>query len=203
MSGASKQDLGILATQGRLALTENPLLREWTKLRGATEAQGIHDALVHHAAELPNGEPLPHGYEYLKINRGAASAPYTDRIGGEFEHALDPKFVQDTFTRDGADPFIRESENGTARLVVPSTVKKVLEGRQVSQPGMLYQTPSSVWKHLAIGLRPASFVNISAGNSVLGLFAVGAAAWVYGVAEPGRSEARDAARAARHGRDDA
>lgn len=172
-SNANKQSLGVLAAKGKLAFNQNPILREWSKFRGFTEASQIHDALVQHAAELPKGEPLPKGYEYLKINRGSASAPHLEQVGSQFEHSLDPKFVDNTFTRDGSEDGIAESADGQSRLVVPTKVKTILQGRQVKTAGalyrLLYQQPSSVWKHMVIGLRPASLMNISAGNSILGL----------------------------------
>lgn len=172
LSGTTKQNLGVLARQGKLALHENPLLHEWTKMRGHVEAQQLHDALVEHAAELPKGQPLPQGYEYLKINRGESSASHTEQIGSRFEHAIDPKFVDNTFTRDEHDPDIATGK-GDSRLVVPSKVKEIVADRQVKTPGklyrMLYQKPSSLWKHVIIGLRPASAANITVGNSVLGL----------------------------------
>lgn len=194
VSGSSKQNLGILASKGKLAFQENPLLREWTKMRGHVEAQQLHEALVDHAASLPKGQPLPHGYDYLKINRGEASAPYTEQVGTKFERGLDPKFVDKTFTQDPEDPDIRESDDGKGHLVVPSEVKKIVGDRVVKTPGklyrLLYQQPSSLWKHLIVGLSPKSAVNISVGNSILGAMqgapGHGLAAWVNQVTKGAR-----------------
>lgn len=169
VSGALKRSTLTLARKGMMNVHENTLLHEWTKQRGHVEAQQLHDALVEHAANLPKGQPLPKGYDYLKINRGESSAPYTEREAEGFESRLAPDKM---FTKDEKDETIAESEDGQHRLVVPSEVKKILESRTARAPGKLYklfyQQPSSLWKHLIVGLRPASAVNITVGNSVLG-----------------------------------
>lgn len=170
-SGASKQNLGILASKGTLAFNRNPLDAEFAKFKGFTEAQNLHDAIVRHAAELPDGAPLPHNYQFLKINRGEATAPYLQRVGGEFEHGLEPSFATRTFTTSDRDPEILTNAEGK-RLVVPTSVKRLLENRQASVShsmlGLAYQEATSVWKHMILGLRPATFTNISGGNSILG-----------------------------------
>lgn len=172
-SGASRQNLGVLASQGRLAFNENPLAREYGKFAAFTEAQKLHDALVTHAAELPDGAALPHNYEFLKVNRGESSAPYTQRVGGQFEHGLDPGTSARMFTREVKDPEILRNAEGR-RLVVPSSVKRIVESRQAAAAPsstlhrLLLEHPTSVWKHMVLGLRPGFFGNITVGNSVLG-----------------------------------
>lgn len=170
-SGAAKQNLGILASKGTLAFNRNPLDAEFAKFKGFTEAQNLHDAIVRHAAELPDGAPLPHNYQFLKINRGEATAPYLQRVGGEFEHGLEPSFASRTFTTSARDPEILTNAEGK-RLVVPTSVKRLLENRQASAShsalGLAYQEATSVWKHMILGLRPATFTNITGGNSILG-----------------------------------
>lgn len=189
-SGASKQNLGILASQGRLAFNQNPIAREFMQFKNFTAAQGLHDAIVQHAAELPDGASLPHNYQFLKINRGEATAPYTQRIGGEFEHGLDPGFVGRTFTGDAKDADILKNAEGK-RLVVPSSVKRIVESRQASVPhtalGLAYHHITSLWKHTVLGLRPAFFSNITVGNSILGMLQMapgrhGFAGWLNQVA---------------------
>lgn len=170
-SGASKQNLGVLANRGLLAINQNPLGREFAKFRSHTEGALLHDELVKHAAALPHGEPLPRDYEYLKLNRGEASAPYTEKVAADFEHALAPGTADQMLTRDEAGDIATHPQTGE-RLVVPSEVRRILENKSLTYHGtlhhLLYNQPTSVWKHLVLGLRPAFFGNITIGNSILG-----------------------------------
>lgn len=171
-SGATKQNLGVLANKGLLAINQNPLSREFLRFRNQHEASLLHDELVKHAAALPHGTPLPKDYEYLKLNRGEPGAPYTEKVTAGFEHALDPGTADKMLTKDEASGDIATHPTTGERLVVPSQVRKILENRTLNYNGalhhLLYNQPTSVWKHIILGLRPAFFGNITVGNSILG-----------------------------------
>src|SRR4029077_3175574 len=70
------------------------------------------------------------------------------------------------------------------RLVVPTSVRQILENKSLTYHGGmhrgLYNQPTSVLKHLVLGLRPAFFGNITVGNSILG--ALQMAPGLHGVA---------------------
>ena len=176
-SGAAKRNLGILASKGLLAFGEDPLTPEYMRFARWAEANALHDELVKHAAALPRDVARPPGYEYLKINRGEASAPYTQRVGGDFEqgladeHGLEPGTADRFLTQNNTDRDILTNANGE-RLVVPASVRKILENRTLTYHGalhkLLYGLPTNVWKHLVLGLRPGFFTNITVGNSILG-----------------------------------
>lgn len=171
MPGSSKQNLGVFASKGMINVHADALGNEMRVLANRTEASALHDEIVKHAAELPKGTPLPAGYEYLKLNSGESTAPYTERMSGQFEKGLDPAYSADkVLTHDATDPNIATRHGN--RLIVPSTVRQILESKAVTYNGalqhLLYNQPLSVWKHLVLGLRPMFFGNITVGNSILG-----------------------------------
>lgn len=172
LGGSAKQNLGVLSRRGMLAFNQDPISSELYRFASNTEAGLLHDELTKHAAVLPHGEPLPHGYDYLKLNRGEAAAPYTEQVGAAFEHGLNPGTADAFLTRNEADPLIATDAQGQ-RLIVPSGVRKTLQSRSVTYHGaaqrLLYGHPTSIWKHLVLGLRPAFFGNITVGNSILGM----------------------------------
>lgn len=185
-----KQSRGILASTGNINFHDNALLRDFNTFRGNVGAQLLHDELVKHAAILPKGEPLPHGYEELKLNRGASSLPYTRRVGGTLEHELTPQSTVERVKAAGQrgplpeqTPTVFKNGNPTGqdRLIVPSQVKRLVEDASRTPRSKLahlgYTLPTNVWKHLVLGLRPAFFGNITIGNSILGTLQMAPGRW--------------------------
>ena len=172
--GSTRMNTGKLANRGQLALNENALLKEFVRFKNDTEASLLHDEIVKHAARLPEGEAIPAGYEHLKLNPGEASAPYTERVGGQFEHGLNEPGLADRFLAKANEPETHAlAKDGSGdRLVVPSSVRDILTKNARTTHGVLhaltYGAPTSVWKALVLGLRPGFFGNITIGNSILG-----------------------------------
>jgi hypothetical protein len=170
LPGSAKQNLGTLTSKGLLNFREDPLSREMGLLANRTEAQTLHDELLKHAAQLPKGADLPYGYEPLKVSSSEPGLTYTQRVAGELQHALDPGTADRFLARDLNDPAVATKDGHY--LIVPSEVRRILEDKTLSYSGaarkLLLSQPTSVWKHLVIGLRPMSFFNISVGNSILG-----------------------------------
>jgi hypothetical protein len=168
-----KQSRGILFSKGLINFNDNSLVRDYRSFASQARAQLLHDELVKHAAVVPKGEPIPHGYEELKLNRGQASAPYTQRAAAPLEHELSQPTLRDRLaelSRQHLDEMNPEEQH---RLVVPSQVRKLVEDG-ASRPyrstlrKLAFDQPTNVWKHLILGLRPAFFGNITIGNSILG-----------------------------------
>lgn len=168
-----KQSRGILFSKGLINFNDNSLARDYRSFASQARAQLLHDELVKHAAIVPKGEPIPHGYEELKLNRGQASAPYTLRAAAPLEHELSQPTLRDRLaqlSRQHLDEMTPQEEH---RLVVPSQVRKLVEDG-ASKPyrstlrKLAFDQPTNVWKHLILGLRPAFFGNITIGNSILG-----------------------------------
>lgn len=164
---------GVLVSRGLINLHDNPLLRDFLGYRNKAQAQLLHDELVKHAAILPKGEPMPVGYEDLKLNRGQSSAPYTQQVAGNLEHELTPQTLKDRLETLKGQPPPEGNPEDLHRLVVPSQVKRLVEDNTRTHSGrlahLLYHQPTNVWKHLVLGLRPAFFGNITIGNSILGV----------------------------------
>lgn len=169
-SAGIKQNRGVLVSRGLINVNDNALARDYTRFKNVAQAQLLHDELVKHAAILPHGEPIPPGYEELKLNHGASSAPYTQRVGGRVEQELGGD-------SSGLPPQEREffqngNPKGNERLIVPAQVRAIVEDNTRTATSKLarlvYHQPTSVWKHLVLGLRPAFMANISIGNSILG-----------------------------------
>lgn len=167
-----KQSRGILFSKGLINFNDNSLARDYRSFAAQARAQLLHDELVKHAAIVPKGEPIPHGYEELKLNRGQASAPYTLRAAAPLEHELSQPTLRDRLAELSRQHLDEMNPEEPHRLVVPSQVRKLIEDSASRPHGMLrrlaFDQPTNVWKHLILGLRPAFFGNITIGNSILG-----------------------------------
>ena len=168
-----KQSRLVLASEGRINPYENALGRDFAHYRNQVQAQMLHDELVKHAALVPHGEPIPHGWAELKLNRGQASAPYTQRVAAGFEHELSSHSILDRLRKTGQVADLPSEHAGEGRLVVPQQVQRLLEDEShshLSRAMQLRQTALlAPWKALVLGLRPAFFGNITLGNSILGM----------------------------------
>lgn len=164
-------NLGDLVGRGAIDMEHNSLHRAWTMMRNRVEGQHIHTALQHHAALLPKNTPVPHGWDFLKA-AGQKTPAHIQQILGRLDHGVNPGFVDEVLTKDELDPELMKNTKGE-RLIVPSNVRKILEGRSSTSSGiltkLLYNHPTSIWKHSVLGLRPAFLVNNSVGNTILSL----------------------------------
>lgn len=187
-----KQSRGILFSKGLINFNDNSLVRDYRSFASQARAQLLHDELVKHAAIVPKGEPIPHGYEELKLNRGQASAPYTLRAAAPLEHELSQPTLRDRLAELSRQHLDEMNPEEPHRLVVPSQVRKLVEDGASSRPHgtlrkLAFDQPTNVWKHLILGLRPAFFGNITIGNSILGTLQMapgrfGIAGWLNQVA---------------------
>jgi hypothetical protein len=124
---------GVLVSRGLINLHDNPLLRDYLGFKNKAQAQLLHDELVKHAAILPKGEPMPVGYEDLKLNRDSASLPHTQQVAGNLEHEL------------GGELPSAMNEADSGRLIVPKQVRALVEDN----------TRASHSKLAAVALSPA------------------------------------------------
>lgn len=181
----TKQSRLVLASRGRIHPFDNALGRDFNSYRNEAQAHLLHDELVKHAAILPHGEQIPHGWEELKLHRGQASAPYMQRMAGEFEHELSNPSLLDRLHGYGNLEQPRDiggQFEGRHRLVVPRQVQRLVQDETQSHASRLAairNVPLGAWKALVLGLRPAFFANITIGNSILGTLQMAPGRWGF------------------------
>lgn len=163
---------GTLLSHGLLSMHDT-LTPEVAKTARLIRKADLHDALMEHAVRLADKDDLPLNWSFLKEKSGQ-HIDYTSKIANEFEHNLqskEPFNFKDLFsTKNKDDESIATDEQGR-RLIVPDRARDELQD-EVRQTGeltrYLLSKPTAAWKQLILNLRPASFVNITIGNHILG-----------------------------------
>lgn len=181
--GSARQNEAVLLSKGMLNLHKNSLAEELRDHARIVQRTDTHEALMHVAAKLPE-TGLPPGFRFLKTRTGEASAPYTERAAGGVKQELAEKpslrdrvrggTLSEQFTTSEKDlpdeAYAKDAEGH--RLIIPDHVANLLslEARPSKSllHSLLYNKPTTVWKHLILGLRPAYMVNIIASQHILG-----------------------------------
>lgn len=180
-----KQSRMILASQGRINPFENALGRDFARYRDQAQAQMLHDELVKHAAMIPKGDPIPPGWDELKLYRGQSGAPFTTRTASALERELTPPSIGDRVRQMGhveTPRTVSGQFDEAHRLVVPAQVRRLVESESRSYTTRLAairRIPMSAWKMSVLGLRPAFFANITIGNSILGTLQMAPGRWGF------------------------
>jgi hypothetical protein len=172
---SAKQNKGTLLSSGMINLHGDALGAEHARFARHVQRSDIHNALMEVAAKEPaHGVPL--GYRYLKTTAGEKSAPYTVQAAAGLKDALsgpeDKGSLLERFTtKDANHPDIAIDGEGH-RLIVPDKVANLLAHEAAPTRGLvhtlLYNKPTTLWKHLVLGLRPAYAANIILSQHILG-----------------------------------
>lgn len=172
--GSTRQNEATLLTKGMLNLHKNALADEMKLHARFVQRGDVHEALMQVAAKEP-ATGLPDKYRFLKTTSGQASAPYTQQAAGALKAEMESKqSLLDKYTsRDASLPdeqYAKDAEGH--RLIVPDHVANSLAleakpARGIAQH-LLYNKPTTIWKHMVLGLRPAYMVNIIASQHILG-----------------------------------
>ena len=174
---STRHNEGILFKKGAINVHGNALGTEMRLFARHVQRTNINSALQEVAAKEPE-TGLPRGYTYLKTVSGEKSAPYTDRAAAELTHVLGSpeeskgELLKRFTTTDPKDENIATDGEGH-RLIVPDSVAEQLAvharpTRSLVQ-WLLYNKPTTVWKHLVLGLRPAYLPNIILSQHILGV----------------------------------
>lgn len=192
--GSSIQSKMALVNSGYVDLLNDPLYPEWARWRGLVRGKQIHDAILPHAAILPRGISIPKGWEFMRRTPGEKIG-FMERMGAEIvrnaaERSVDkgllPHGTADDHLATAADveaanragqPLDLEEDEKGNRLIVPKSLRTYLESKSAISGAtydkalvkLLYTQPTSVWKAVILGLRPAFLANIAVGNSLLAL----------------------------------
>jgi hypothetical protein len=173
--GSAKMNVGTLMEKGMLNIHHDSLSREHTLFARHVGRTDINQAIIEHAAREP-ATGLPAGYEYVKTVTGQRTETYTARAEGDLKEALtvpDEQTLRERyFTRNRDDPAIATDGEGH-KLIVPTKVADHLSPAARPTAGLaqkiLFSKPTSIWKHLVLGLRPIYFFNITLSQHILGL----------------------------------
>lgn len=173
--GSTKLNTGTLFTKGMLNLKGDPLSAEFNRFTRHVQRGDVHGALMEVAAKEPVGGP-PLGYRFLKTTAGQKSAPYTVRAAASLKDALkgseDKQSLIDRFTTTNPEHADIATDGEGHRLIVPDDVAGALAHDAAPTKNLartiLYNKPTTIWKHLVLGLRPAYMANIVLSQHILG-----------------------------------
>ncbi len=172
--GSTRFNQGTLLKSGILNLHRNSLADEMKLHARFIQRTDTHSALQQVAAKLPE-KGLPTGYRLLKSATGEAGLPYTEQAAGALKAEMETKqSLLDRFTtRDQSLPdehYARDAEGH--KLMIPDHVANLLSMEARQTPSMvrdiLWNKPTTVWKHMILGLRPAYMTNILVSQHILG-----------------------------------
>ncbi|MBI3936422.1 MAG: hypothetical protein HY323_05550 [Betaproteobacteria bacterium] len=174
--GSTRKTRAVLAQTGRLALEPDLLGPEFLRTVKYGLYEDLHDALMASAERVPKGAPLRKGWVYVrrKVGRSPEKIPYTQQKLGEFERDLErllPDLDDDTaLIQSLAGESGEILEQGGFYLAVPRRFAKELTGefnRASSATRKIWEVPTTVWRALILGTRPAFLVNNLVGNNLL------------------------------------
>lgn len=158
-----------LAVQfGRIALTQDTLGPEFMNTIKNQMATEIHRVLVNSAIKIEAGSALPKGYVYVR--RGTRERiTYAEKNRAQFNEDLDALIDEELgglATRNVAEAEVV----GEGRLAVPAHMVKQMAGefrRSNKFIKTVIEKPTTVFRALVLGLRPAFLVNNLVGNHFL------------------------------------
>lgn len=174
-----QQNKGVLLKMGRLAMKADTLTPRFLKDVKFALYDDIHAGLLDGAVRVAKGERAPKGYEYIRRPVGARRRPeripYTEKTRGEFRDVQE-EFVEE-FDADLLEPSDFTTSHASEALeqdgfylTVPRAVAKQATGeflRSSKATQLLLERPTSVWRALILGLRPAWLVNNIIGNHLM------------------------------------
>ena len=168
--GGTRQNTGVLAQMGRLALDPDLLGPAFMRSVKFALYSDRHDVLLAHA--VPR-DYLPDGFVLVRQKRGEKIS-YTDRTQDQFAKELadslpDNKPPQDmNLTTTRLDEAVTDAEG--RYLVVPKSFADNVVGefgRSYMVPNKIFTKSMVVWRALVLGLRPAWLVNNIVGNHLM------------------------------------
>jgi len=182
--GSTKQNLGVLALQGKMHLRTDVLGPEFLRRVKYVKYDEIHNALVRGSVRLSHqdiverhGGQLPKGYEYVR-EKASTRIPPTIRAEGDTHVPLqkllpDPGDLHDSqLAKDGfstTDP-AQAHQSGGHYYIIPKATAKAATGeftRSGDLTRALIKRPLSVWRSAVLGLRVGFFTNNFVGNSIM------------------------------------
>jgi hypothetical protein len=175
--GTLKQNRGVLAKTGQLALDPDSLGPEFLRQVKFEHFSDIHDELIGGARRIPAGAGLPQGYQYLRRSTRERIS-HTEKNVGEFRRDLeelipDPEDVGESVLSEG---FVTRHVDDAAtdeqgfRLAIPESVARRAAGEFTKANRAIkyvLDKPTVVWRAIVLGYRPGFLVNNVVGNNLL------------------------------------
>lgn len=170
MVSENKAWTGALFNHGQIHWMQNPVTTPYKSFLAKGVAAAKNEELMKHAAVLDRTDNIPGGYMEIKPTRGTQTASFMQRNMSEQEHLG----LGDGMA--GKRDFIGPKSTENPRFVVPTEVyNHIMSAGYKAHP--LISAPTSVWKHMVLGLRPAYMANITSGNSILAALQMAPGKW--------------------------
>lgn len=159
---------GVRQKFGRIALNANTLTEEYLNTVKSALHTDIHETLIGAASRLEIGAPLPEGWVFVR-RRSSEKIGAMERDIRQHEQSLESLAIEP----DGVESLVSATEGmtqGRYRLIVPRKLVNQLAGeyrRSHRFIQLAFDKPTTIWRKLVLGLRPAFFVNNFVGNHFL------------------------------------